>query len=78
MHLPQPKPCYIVWNEPLQALCFNQRGDISILNGSSLKLVDKVTYLGSSVSSTKTDIEMRLAKDSYQSDFGHMEVSPDR
>ncbi len=19
MHLPKPKPCYIVWNEPLQA-----------------------------------------------------------
>ena len=31
---------------------FNQTGDISTLNGSSLKLVDKFTYLGSSVSST--------------------------
>ena len=31
--------------------CFNQRGDISTLNGSSLKLVDKFTYLGNSVSS---------------------------
>ena len=29
--------------------CFNQRDDISTLNGSSLKLVDKFTYLGSSV-----------------------------
>ena len=27
--------------------CFNQRGDISTLNGSFLKLVDKFTYLGS-------------------------------
>ena len=35
---------------------FNQRGDISTLNGSSLKLVDKFTYLRSSVSSTETDI----------------------
>ena len=35
---------------------FNQRGDISTLNGSSLELVDKFTYLGSSVSSTETDI----------------------
>ena len=34
-------------------MCFNQRGDISTLNGSSLKLVDKFTYLGSSVSSTR-------------------------
>ena len=43
-------------------MCFNQRGDISTLNGSSLKLVDKFTYLGSSVSSTETDINSRLAK----------------
>ena len=40
---------------------FNQR-DISILNCSSLKLVDKFTYLGSSVSSTDKNINMRLAK----------------
>ena len=43
-------------------ICFNQRGDISTLNGCSLKLVDRFTYLGSSVSSTKTDINTRLAK----------------
>ena len=41
---------------------FNQTGDISTLNGSSLKLVDKFTYLGSSVSSTETDIDTRLTK----------------
>ena len=35
-------------------MCFNQTGNISTLNGSSLKLVDKFTYLGSSVSSTET------------------------
>ena len=43
-------------------ICFNQTGDISTLNGSSLKLVYKFTYLGSSVSSTETDISMRLSK----------------
>ena len=43
-------------------MCFNQTGDISTLNGSSLKLVDKFTYQGSSVSSTKTDITTRLEK----------------
>ena len=43
-------------------MCFNQRGDISTLNGSSLKLVNKFTYLGSSVSSIETDINTRLAK----------------
>ena len=42
--------------------CFNQRGNISTLNGSSLKLVDKFTFLESCVSSTETDISMRLAK----------------
>ena len=35
-------------------MCFNQRGDISTQNGSSLKLVDRFTYQGSSVSSTET------------------------
>ena len=30
-------------------MCLNQTGDISTLGGSSLKLVDKFTYLGSSV-----------------------------
>ena len=39
---------------------FNQAGDISTLEGTSLKLVDKFTYLGSSVSSTGKDIGTRL------------------
>ena len=41
---------------------FNQKGDISTLDGNSLKLVDKFTYLGSSVSSTEKDIDTRLSK----------------
>ena len=43
-------------------MCLNQTGDISTLNGSALKLVDKFTSLGSSVSSTETDIDTRLTK----------------
>ena len=43
-------------------MCFDQRGNISTLNRSSLKLVDKSTYLRSSVSSTETDINTQLAK----------------
>ena len=43
-------------------MCFNQTDDISTLNGSSLKLVDKFTSLRSSVSSTETDIDTQLAK----------------
>ena len=45
----------------MKYMCFNQTGDIT-LNGNPQKLVDKFTYLGSSVSSTETDINTRLAK----------------
>ena len=43
-------------------MCFNQAGDISTLDRTSLRLVDKFTYLGSSVSSTEKDIDTRLTK----------------
>ena len=43
-------------------ICFNERGDISTKKSGPLKLVDKFTYLGSSVSSTKNDINSQLAK----------------
>ena len=43
-------------------MCFNQAGDISTLEGTSLKLVDKFTYLGSSVLSTEKDIDTQLTK----------------
>ena len=43
-------------------MCFNQAGDISTQDGTSLKLVDKFTYLGSSVSSTEKDIDTWLTK----------------
>ena len=43
-------------------MSLNQTVDISTLGSSSLKLVDKFTYLGSSVSSIEQDIGTRLAK----------------
>ena len=43
-------------------MCYNQTGDISTLDGTPLKLLDKFTYLGSSVSSTEKDIDTRLTK----------------
>ena len=43
-------------------MCYNQTGDITTLDGFPLKLVDKFTYLGSSVSSTEKDIDTRLTK----------------
>ena len=45
-----------------KSMYFNQRDDISTLNGGSLKLVDKFTYLGSSFSSTENDINTWLTK----------------
>ena len=42
-------------------MCFNQ-GDISTLNGGSLKLADKFTHLGNRVSSIESDINMRWAE----------------
>ena len=56
-------------------MCYHQTGDISTLNGTSLKLVDKFSYLGNSVSSTETDINMQLAK--AWTAIGHMEVRPE-
>ena len=61
----------IVWNEPQLALASMSMhtkpnicatGNITTLDGASLKLVDKSTYLGSSVSSTEKDIDTRLTK----------------
>ena len=43
-------------------MCYNQTGNIATLDGASLKLVDKFTYLGSSVSSTEKDIDTWLMK----------------
>ena len=43
-------------------MCYNQTGDITTLDRTPLKLVDKFTYLGSSVLSTKKDIDTRLTK----------------
>ena len=43
-------------------MCYNQTGHITTLDGTSLKLVDKFTYLGSSVSSAEKDIDTRQTK----------------
>ena len=43
-------------------MCYNQTGDISTLDGTPLKLVDKFSNLGSSVSPTEKDIDTRLTK----------------
>ena len=43
-------------------MCFKQKGTISILSGKPLILVGQLTYLGSKISSTESDINIRLAK----------------
>ena len=43
-------------------MCYNQTDDISTLDGTPLKLVDKFTYQGSSVASSEKDIDTRLTK----------------
>ena len=43
-------------------MCYNPTSDISTQDGTPLKLVDKFTYLGSSISSTEKDIDTRLTK----------------
>ena len=50
--------------------------DISTLEGTPLKLVDKFTYLGSSVESTEKDIETRLTKAWTAIDY--IEIRPNR
>ena len=49
-------------------MCYNQTANISILDGTPLKQVDKFTYLGSSVSSTKKEHRHAAneGRDSYQ------------
>ena len=59
-----------------ECMCYNQTGDISILDGTLRKLVEKFTNLRSSVSSTEKDIDTRLTKAWTAIDL--MEIRPDR
>ena len=43
-------------------MCYNQTGNITTIDGASLKRVDKFTNLGSSISSTENDIDTQLTK----------------
>ena len=43
-------------------MCYNQTSNISTLDGTPLKLVDKFSFLGSSISSTEKDIDTQLMK----------------
>ena len=56
------KFCLHVNAKKTEYMCYNQTGNIVTLDGASLKLVDKFTYLGNSVSSIEKDIDTRLTK----------------
>ena len=43
-------------------MCFNQDGAISSLRENLMKLVDQFIYLGSNISSTKSDINVCIGK----------------
>ena len=65
IQLPKLNPCYLFWNwhgAPCEHRQKRTWGIIPTLKGGSLKLVDKLTYLGSTVSPTKNDINTWLAK----------------
>ena len=57
-------------------MCYNETGDIITLDGTPLKLVDKFTYLGNSISSTEKEIDTRLTK--AWTAIDHMEIRPDQ
>ena len=61
-HHPHYIYIYILNAHKTEYMCYNQAGDITTLDEGSLKLVDKFTYLGSSVSSIEKDIDTRLTK----------------
>ena len=61
-------------------MCFNQAGDISTLNGTSLKLVDKFTYKPWKQCLINRKRHRHAANDgidSYRSAIDHMEIRPD-
>ena len=51
-----------IYADKTEYMCFNQRGNFSTLIWIFLKLVNKFTSRGSSVSSTEKDINTRMAK----------------
>ena len=71
---------YYVNAHKTEYVCYNQTGDISTLDGTPLKQVDKFTYLGSSVESTEKDIDTRFndGMDGYQMAIDYMEIRPNR
>ena len=67
IHLPKPNPYCIASRKRHEAFAatgtlIKQKGIISSLRGQLLKLADQLTCLGSNISSTERDVNIRLAK----------------
>ena len=45
-----------------EVICFNQQGVISTLSGKPRKFVKQFTYFSRNISSTESDVNIRLAK----------------
>ena len=56
-------------------MCYNQTWDISTLEGTPLKLVDKFTYLGNSVESTEKEDQNEVSESMA---INYMEIRPNR
>ena len=50
------------WTWLTKQMCFKQEGSFSTANVKHLKLEDEFTYLGSNISATENDVNMRLEK----------------
>ena len=49
-------------SEKTEFMCSKQDGAISTLNNNLLKSIDSFTYLGSNISSTESDINIRIGQ----------------
>ena len=55
-------------------MCFKEDGSISTLSGKRPNLVEQFTYLGSNISSTESNVKIRLTKAWNCQIIDHMEV----
>ena len=67
-----PAPDYATEQETSAFTWTQTKWRMCILYGGALKLEDKFTYLGSSISSSERDVNMHLAK--VWTAINHMEV----
>ena len=44
-------------------MCFNQEHAISLMDGKPLELVHQFTYIGSNISSTESDVNIRIVQE---------------